>query len=68
MERISTIHEVYDKDRHEFVEKARCPFCHRTVEGTPTLTAPFADKHLIRTEHGCGGDIAIFRRLSDEVK
>ncbi len=58
MERIITIREVYEND--EFVEKTSCPFCRRPVVGTPKLTPPYPDKHLIRTEHGCGGHMAIF--------
>lgn len=65
MERTATIHEVLEND--EFIEKARCPFCHRPAVGTPVLrgderTLKLYDKHLIRVEHGCGGNIAIFRR------
>lgn len=67
MERTSTIHEVYDSKTQEFIEQARCPFCHRTakIERKPDtygFTSP--DPHFVRAEHGCGGNVAFFRKAA----
>lgn len=63
MERTVAIHEVFrganDTDV-EVYEKARCPFCKEDIKGDPLK--PGACKHLIRVEHGCGGNVAIFAR------
>ena len=64
MERTITVHEVYDKENNQFIEKAYCPFCKRSAIGAPLQL--YADKHLVRLEHGCGGYVAIFQEKGME--
>lgn len=65
MERILTIREVYDEKTGEFKNVARCPFCHRpvTITDNDDMAQVFSDKHLVRTAHGCGGYVAVFREV-----
>jgi hypothetical protein len=61
MERTATIREEYNKENDEFVEVAVCPVCKKKVVGNPAIRKPYSDEHLVRTAHGCGGHVAVFR-------
>lgn len=64
MTRTANIEEKYNAETGEFTESTRCPFCDK-VYTAPALRKPYPDKHMVRDEHGCGGNIMIFQKDED---